>query len=117
MSTWFINVPLVRVPEVRGKADLTKYRDAGKEVIQVFLKFGAIVERASIDEAYIDLTNLVNERLDTKVQDEDLPNTFVVGNEENRQIWLQETFDGTSMKTEDVRLGTFINHVDTFSGF
>ena len=28
----------------------------GKEVIQVLLEFGAVVERASVDEAYIDLT-------------------------------------------------------------
>ena len=40
---------LVKVPEVRGKADLTKYRDAGKEVIEVLLQFGGKVERASID--------------------------------------------------------------------
>ena len=57
------DIVLVKVPVERDKADLTKYRNAGKEVIQVFLQFGAIVERASIDEAYIDLTNLVNERM------------------------------------------------------
>ena len=71
------------VPEVRGKADLTKYRNAGqyfeaslqslqnyaysqcagKEVIKVLLEFGAIVERASIDEAYVDLTNIVDEKM------------------------------------------------------
>jgi len=36
---------------------------SGKEVIQVLLEFGAIVERASIDEAYVDLTNIVNEKM------------------------------------------------------
>ena len=29
---------------------------SGKEVIQVLLEFGAVVERASVDEAYVDLT-------------------------------------------------------------
>ena len=29
------DIILVKVPEVREKADLQKYRDAGKEVIQV----------------------------------------------------------------------------------
>lgn len=29
------DIKLVQVPEVREKADLTKYRNAGKEVIQV----------------------------------------------------------------------------------
>ena len=39
------DILLVKVPEVRGKADLTKYRDAGKEVIDVLAKFGGILER------------------------------------------------------------------------
>ena len=56
------DIVLVHVPENREKADLTKYRDAGKEVIEVLVGFGAVVERASIDEAYIDITTLVEER-------------------------------------------------------
>ncbi|XP_037556980.1 DNA polymerase eta isoform X2 [Dermacentor silvarum] len=47
---------LFRVPEVRGKADLTRYRDAGAEVLSVLCQFSEVVERASIDEAYLDLT-------------------------------------------------------------
>ena len=53
---------LVQVPEVRGKADLSKYRDAGREVIEALLPFRAVVERASVDEAYLDLTQLVVKR-------------------------------------------------------
>ena len=75
------------MPEQRGKADLTKYRDAGKEVIEVLVGFGAVVERASIDEAYIDITTLVEERqrdLDT-VGESLLSNTFVVGHDSSEE--------------------------------
>jgi len=41
----------------------TRYREAGAEVIEVLLQFGGIVERASIDEAYIELTSMVDERI------------------------------------------------------
>jgi len=100
------DIVLVQVPEVRGKADLTKYRDAGKEVIQVFLQFGAKVERASIDEAYIDLTELVNARItESKIIDvKDLPNTFVVGYEDDSKTWLNEIYDNVELRTENVRL-------------
>ena len=100
------DIVLVRVPEVRGKADLTKYRDAGKEVIQVFLQFGAIVERASIDEAYIDLTDLVNTRMTEmkRIESKDLPNTYVVGYGDNNEDWLMETYDNAELRTENVRL-------------
>ena len=49
------DIILVKVPEERGKADLTKYRNAGKEVIQVLKNQfpGAVIERASVDEAYL----------------------------------------------------------------
>ena len=79
------DIILIKVPEVRGKADLTKYRDAGKEVIEVLLEFGSIVERASIDEAYLDLSELVENELQElvsnkiKIDTNELPNTYVVG--------------------------------------
>ena len=40
-----------------------RYRDAGAEVINVLLQFSGIVERASIDEAYIDLTQVVEDKM------------------------------------------------------
>lgn len=80
---------LVKVPEVRGKADLNKYRDAGKEVMQVLLQYqGATVERASVDEAYLDITKLVEERQHKTVTAEQLPNTFVGGHEDDLQGWM-----------------------------
>lgn len=53
---------LAQVRETRGKANLTKYREASVEVMEVMSRF-AVIERASIDEAYVDLTSAVQERL------------------------------------------------------
>nr|CAB3265008.1 DNA polymerase eta [Phallusia mammillata] len=98
-------IVLLQVPTANGKADLTRYRDAGAEVISVLLQFGGTVERASIDEAYIDLTNVVNEKFNsiTSSKDflpdvEELKNTHVVGfpkefnseNQDSRLIGLKQ---------------------------
>jgi hypothetical protein len=45
----------MQVPVAHGKADIQIYRDAGAEVISV-LSSAAICERASVDEAYLDVT-------------------------------------------------------------
>uniref|UniRef100_A0A665X2Y5 DNA polymerase eta n=1 Tax=Echeneis naucrates TaxID=173247 RepID=A0A665X2Y5_ECHNA len=55
---------VARVRESHGKADLTLYREASVEVIEVMSRF-AVIERASIDEAYMDLTAAVQQRLKT----------------------------------------------------
>uniref|UniRef100_A0A8C2VGS2 DNA polymerase eta n=1 Tax=Chinchilla lanigera TaxID=34839 RepID=A0A8C2VGS2_CHILA len=73
---------LAQVRESRGKANLTKYREASVEVMGVMSHF-AVIERASIDEAYIDLTSAVQERLE-KLQGQPisadlLPTTYVEG--------------------------------------
>ncbi|CAK8684188.1 DNA polymerase eta-like [Clavelina lepadiformis] len=76
-------IVLCMVPTANGKADLTRYRDAGAEVIQVLLQFGGVVERASIDEAYIDLTDLVEEKIKNAVgyspSLNDLQHTYLLG--------------------------------------
>jgi nucleotidyltransferase/DNA polymerase involved in DNA repair len=46
---------VAQVPVAHGKSDLTIYRDAGAAVINVLSK-SAVCERASIDEAYLDVT-------------------------------------------------------------
>ncbi|KRZ14988.1 DNA polymerase eta [Trichinella zimbabwensis] len=56
-------IHLVQVPTQRGKADLTKYRKASEEVFHVLSLCEAVVERASIDEAYLDLTAIVKKEL------------------------------------------------------
>lgn len=60
---------------------LFRYREAGAEVIEVLSQFSKCVERASIDEAYIDLTDEVNKRLThiTQVTPDQLPNTHISG--------------------------------------
>lgn len=76
------SIKLARVPEVRGKADLTRYRDASKDVFDVLTQFSDCVEKASIDEAYIDLTETVQKRVKASeftVTPEQLGSTCVVG--------------------------------------
>ncbi|KAG7159912.1 DNA polymerase eta-like [Homarus americanus] len=88
------NIQLVQVPVSRGKADLTKYRNAGKEVINVLCDFSDCIERASIDEAYIDFTNVIEQKLKefdgNKISPENLMSTWVVGydktEEEDKQM-------------------------------
>ena len=93
------DIVLVRVPEVRDKADLTKYRKAGREVIEVLLDTGAVVERASIDEAYLDLSMLVDRRLreGEVVKPEKMLNTHVGGDDGDRsQVvndWCKEVVE------------------------
>ncbi|XP_060100467.1 DNA polymerase eta [Heteronotia binoei] len=73
---------LARVPEAHGKADLTKYREASAKVMEVMTCF-AVIERASIDEAYMDLTSAVQERLQRMqgqpVAAEQLATTYIQG--------------------------------------
>lgn len=61
---------------------LASYREASVEVIEVMSRF-AVIERASIDEAYMDLTSSVQKRLkDLKASQIDLQllkNTYVQG--------------------------------------
>jgi DNA polymerase eta len=52
----------VQVPTRRSKADLTPYRDAGAKVASI-LASGGVIERASIDEAYLDLTEAAKRAL------------------------------------------------------
>lgn len=47
---------LVQVPTRFGKPDLTMYREAGAKVMGVLQRRAAICEKASIDEAYVDIT-------------------------------------------------------------
>ncbi|XP_015111234.1 DNA polymerase eta [Diachasma alloeum] len=105
------SVAIVNSPISHGKSDNTKYRAAGQEVLQVLRQRCPTIERASIDEAYLDITNLVEERLEstaTSSRDLEAPlaNTFVVGysgasndesaRSEGLQRWLEEVFDDPS---------------------
>uniref|UniRef100_T1ILF2 DNA polymerase eta n=1 Tax=Strigamia maritima TaxID=126957 RepID=T1ILF2_STRMM len=103
------DIYLARVPESRGKADLTRYRDASKDVFAVLTRFSEFVERASIDEAYIDLTLEIQKRfkVSKRITGQDLLNTHVVGLERENETgsrcdddrfegveeWLREIYD------------------------
>lgn len=64
-----------------GKADLTKYRDASQKIFDILGKHFKNVEKASIDEAYIDLTEAAVEYTskDNEQQTELESDSFVVG--------------------------------------
>ncbi|XP_069698469.1 DNA polymerase eta [Periplaneta americana] len=106
------DIKLVHVPAVRGKADLTKYREAGREVVNVLCQLSDCVERASVDEAYIDVTEAVERRIKSlktldRVQPSQLGTTFVVGftdvdsnDEEMRQNGLASWLD-CAYETQD----------------
>ncbi|XP_054455912.1 DNA polymerase eta isoform X2 [Anoplopoma fimbria] len=76
------DLQVARVRESHGKADLTYYREASVKVIEVMSRF-AVVERASIDEAYVDLTAAVQERLknmtDKQIEPHLLKATYIQG--------------------------------------
>ncbi|XP_061847206.1 DNA polymerase eta isoform X2 [Colius striatus] len=121
------DLALARVPQARGKADLTRYREASVEVMQVLSRFAAI-ERASIDEAYLDLTGSVRERLRAlagrPLPAALLPTTFVQGlpdepgarpggKEELRQCGLEEwlallSFDNPDCPDLQLTMGAVI---------
>nr|XP_033792502.1 DNA polymerase eta [Geotrypetes seraphini] len=109
------DLQFARVREAHGKADLTKYREASVEVIEVMSRF-AMIERASIDEAYVDLTSAIQDRLKEKKASpfsaDLLPNTYVQGfpcpqeegieqssKEELRQSGLQQWLSSLSVDT------------------
>lgn len=56
-------IELIKVPNIREKADLSKYRNAGKQVAAILQTFTQLLTRASVDEAYMDITDLVQNRL------------------------------------------------------
>ena len=74
---------LARVPERRGKADLSCYRQAWAEVMQILAKFSDCIERASVDEAFLDITDCVHKRIQQlgfqRVKASMLPGTHVAG--------------------------------------
>ena len=78
-------IQLTRVPVVRGKADLTRYRDAGDEVLASISRFSSCVKRASVDQAYLDVTDDVIRSLkilgDAQIIPDQLANTYVEGYE------------------------------------
>ncbi|KAJ8681774.1 hypothetical protein QAD02_017566 [Eretmocerus hayati] len=120
------NIILATVPNRRGKPDTSRYRSAGREVIDVLKKHCSIVERASVDEAYLDITQIVDDELSKKGAksfdvSKDLSATYIVGysdvgvnDEEQRSEGLQEWLSEISDDVQIQRLalaGAFIEKV------
>ncbi|KAK9812531.1 hypothetical protein WJX73_006603 [Symbiochloris irregularis] len=66
---------LVQVPTANAKADLTHYRDSGKQVMDILGRLGTC-ERASIDECYLDLTVEARKRLSAAAGHPPRPTSF-----------------------------------------
>ena len=45
------------------KVSLERYRDESYKILNIFQRFTDTVERASIDEAYLDLTEVINQKI------------------------------------------------------
>uniref|UniRef100_A0A2C9JKM7 DNA polymerase eta n=1 Tax=Biomphalaria glabrata TaxID=6526 RepID=A0A2C9JKM7_BIOGL len=112
------DIQLIKVPEARGKADLTRYREAGAEVISVFSKYCSSVERASIDEAYLDVTSEVAQRINalkgSPINELQIPNTYVEGynGPEGRKEWLQKIYKENECSECEVRLAVAASLVE-----
>jgi DNA polymerase eta len=70
---------LVQVPTDHCKADLTIYREAGAKVVLVLSKLikSAVIEKASIDEVYLDVTEEALKRLAAIENDVEFFNALV----------------------------------------
>nr|XP_027193670.1 DNA polymerase eta-like [Dermatophagoides pteronyssinus] len=95
---------IFRVPDENGKAKLDKYRDASAEVFQVISDFIeeqeksmdlnnlVILERASVDEAFLDLTKLIDAKPLMLPELEDLTNfnTKLEFNNQSLNDWFDQ---------------------------
>ncbi|XP_067835457.1 DNA polymerase eta [Heptranchias perlo] len=104
------DLQLARIPEAHGKANLSKYREASAQVMGVMSRFG-VIERASIDEAYLDLTAASQEHL-RQVEDGWrvpaglLKTTFVEGiNQPHPAQGSGDMGDTAALKEEERRAG------------
>ena len=78
------------------KLNSSKYRDASLKIFEIISKHCESVEKASIDEAYLDLTDEVMQRLSRlqTIQPNELSSSFVVGSYsiENSQGNCKDSF-------------------------
>ena len=91
-----INFGEIRYKKFHLYIYFTRYREAGAEVIEVMSRFSECVERASIDEAYLDITKEAERRLKSEgeVKGAHLPNTFIEGWKPDRENVIEEEEDG-----------------------
>jgi len=99
------------VNQKRGKADLTKYREASAKIFEILLKHCANVEKASIDEAYLDVTELVLNRIRNGISLPDdlkssLKDTYLGDSKLRDEFdnWAETNCDDLKEETSDVFL-------------
>lgn len=80
----FPELKIARIQTKNGKADLNKYRQASDRVIAVACRFCPVIEKASVDEFYLDLSGLLDKAEEAEEgegdgddTDEALANTLV----------------------------------------
>jgi DNA polymerase eta len=107
---------LIQVPTTHGKADLTIYRDASAEIVNVLLTSiftkHCIVERASIDEVYIDLSQQAEQMLTDQVCDKNAFRGLIdslysdshvrMGGENRREMLMSKSELRAGYKTIDI---------------
>eukprot|EP00466_Bigelowiella_natans_P018531 jgi/Bigna1/90681/estExt_fgenesh1_pg.C_760077 len=105
------DVNLIQVPTANGKSDMQLYRDAGAEVIRAIEDHVDRIERASIDESYVDVTSQAHDRLG-KVKDnsellQGLEDSFIVGSDHvpagNRERQLEAEKDKREAEKRGIR--------------
>jgi len=106
------------VPERNGKADLTRYREASGEVFEAianYIRFLEeelmsshliVLERASVDEAFIDLTRYIDEKplILPDFEDLDTFNTKLVHDGLSLKEWFDQIVESHSFDETHLRL-------------
>ena len=89
-----------QVAEKHGKASLGLYRNASKRVVNIMKRFCPHIERASIDECYLDLTEIAKKyRLPENPKD--MPNCWV---SENNSV--ESSFQSLKERADDITRAT-----------
>ncbi len=108
---------LARIPEKRGKADLTNYRRACVDVMAVLSRFSKTIEKASVDEAFLDITAVVEKRIGNmefaKVEADNLPSTHLAGYKWERAGGDKYNEQSTLTRKEELEVQTKSSDMST----
>ncbi|MES1904309.1 MAG: hypothetical protein MHPSP_000113 [Paramarteilia canceri] len=92
------SVEFFSVPSINGKSDLTIFRRSSQEIFDIIANRFSLIERASIDEAYIDLTNEIEGILNKEHFLLNLKSTLICKEKEPISLSAKQI---SEMKTED----------------
>ena len=102
-------IHIFSVTESRGKADLNKYRDASAEVFDVISEFAKEytfkLEKASIDEAYLDLTDELDKQQSIIPSFDELgENSHLQLEEAQLENWLEFLKENSEFYQDEIKL-------------